>query len=151
MNASDIMTREVVWAAPETPVRELARLMNDCRISGMPVLRDGVLIGIVTESDLVDRVKRIHLPTLFTLFDAVIPVHGEHAFEEDLRRMAAATAEEIMSYPVTAVEEETELADVATLLSEKHLSLLPVMRGEKVVGIIGKRDVIKAMVAGGGD
>lgn len=146
MKAKEFMTREVVTVPPEMPVIDVARLLTEKRISGVPVVGEVGLMGIITEGDLVDRVKRVHLPTLVTILDAVIPLAGEHRYEEDLRKMAAATAADIMTTELTAVDEEAELEEVATLLSEEGASLLPVLRGDELVGIIGKRDIIRTMI-----
>lgn len=149
MKAKEIMISEVITAPPEMPVRDLARLLTEKRIGGVPIVEEGRLLGMVTEEDLLARVKLIHPPTLITILDAVIPIAGERRYEEDLRRMAASTAEEIMTTELEAVDEETDLAEVATLISDRHVSLLPVLRGDELVGIIGKRDVIRGMLAEG--
>lgn len=149
MKASEFMTRDVIVVPPELPIQDLAKLLTDKQISGVPVVGEVGLMGIITEGDLVDRVKKIHLPTLITILDVVIPVSGERRYEEELRKMAGSTAQDIMTTEVTVVDEEAELEEVATLLSEKEVSLLPVLRGDAVVGIIGKRDVIRAILAAG--
>ncbi len=146
MKAKDIMTREVISVPPEMSVTDLARLLTEKKISGVPVIGEVGLMGIITEGDLVDRVKKVHLPTLVTILDAVIPIAGEQRYEEDLRKMAAATAADIMTTELSVVEQDDDLEEVATMLSEEDVSLLPVMDGETVVGIIGKRDVIRTMV-----
>ncbi|MEO5353228.1 MAG: CBS domain-containing protein [Magnetococcus sp. XQGC-1] len=146
MKAKEFMTHEVVWVPPEMPIQEVAQLLTEKKISGVPVIGDVGLMGIITEGDLVDRVKKIHLPTLVTILDVVIPVAGERRYEAELRKMAGSTAQDIMTTEVVVADEEMDLADVATLLSEEKVALLPVLRGERVVGIIGKRDIIRAML-----
>jgi CBS domain-containing protein len=146
MEAREIMTDNVVSVPPDMPVLELARLMADKGIRGVPVIEGAVLLGIVTEGDLIDRVKKIHLPTVVTILDAVIPIAGEHQYQEDLRKSAARTAADIMTTELVVVEETTSLSEVATALSEDHASLLPVMRGEQVVGVVSKSDVIRGML-----
>ncbi|MBF0462822.1 MAG: CBS domain-containing protein [Magnetococcales bacterium] len=141
------MTREVISVPPEMPIQELAQLLTEKKISGVPVIGEFGLMGIITEGDLVDRVKRIHLPTLITILDVVIPVAGERRYEEELRKMAGSTAQDIMTTDVVVADEEMELSEVASLLSEEKVALLPVLRGDVVVGIIGKRDIIRAMLA----
>ena len=146
MEAREIMTDNVVSVPPDMPVLELARLMADKGIRGVPVIEGAVLLGMVTEGDLIDRVKKIHLPTVVTILDAVIPIAGEHQYQEDLRKSAARTAADIMTTELVVVEETTSLSEVATALSEDHASLLPVMRGEQVVGVVSKSDVIRGML-----
>ena len=147
MQAKEFMTHDVISVPPEMPIQELAHLLTEKKISGVPVIGSVGLMGIITEGDLVDRVKKIHLPTLVTILDAVIPIAGERRYDEELRKMAGSTAQDIMTTEVAAVDEETELEEVATLLSEEKVSLLPVLRGDEVVGIIGKRDIIRAILA----
>lgn len=146
MKAKEIMTRSVISVPPEMSVQEVAQLLTEKKISGVPVISSFGLMGIITEGDLVDRVKKVHLPTLVTILDAVIPISGEMRYAEELRKMAGSTAEEIMTTEVSVVYEDTELEEVATVLSDDDVSLLPVMRGDTVVGIIGKRDVIRGML-----
>ncbi|MBF0109146.1 MAG: CBS domain-containing protein [Magnetococcales bacterium] len=146
MNAAEIMTREVITVTPDLPVMDLARLLTERRISGVPVLEEGILVGIVTEGDLVDRIKKIHLPTLITLLDAVIPIAGERQYESDLRKATAVTVADIMTTEVTVVEENTPLQEIATILAEEHISLVPVVDGDRLTGIIGKRDIIRGMI-----
>ncbi|GAB0058193.1 hypothetical protein SIID45300_02537 [Candidatus Magnetaquicoccaceae bacterium FCR-1] len=147
MKAKDIMVRDVITAPPEMSVRDLARLLTENRIGGVPIVEEGRLLGMVTEEELLSQVKTIHPPLMITILDAVIPIAGEFRYEEDLRRMAASTAGEIMRIDLEAVDEETELAEIATLISDRHVALVPVLRGESLVGIIGKRDVIRGMLA----
>ena len=146
MKAKEFMTRDVISVPPGMAIQELAQLLTEKKISGVPVIGGFGLMGIITEGDLVDQVKKIHLPTLITLFDAVIPIAGERRYKNELRKMAGSTAQDIMTTEVAVVDEEAELEEVATLLSEDEVSLLPVMRGDSVVGIIGKRDIIRAIL-----
>ncbi|MEO5338991.1 MAG: CBS domain-containing protein [Magnetococcus sp. MYC-9] len=146
MQAKEFMTREVISVPPDMPIQEVAALLTEKKISGVPVIGEVGLMGIITEGDLVDRVKKIHLPTLVTILDVVIPVAGERRYESELRKMAGSTAQDIMTTEVVVADEEMDLSEVATLLSEEQVALLPVLRGESVVGIIGKRDVIRAML-----
>ncbi|MBF0141414.1 MAG: CBS domain-containing protein [Magnetococcales bacterium] len=147
MQAIDIMMRDVITVSPDMTVKELALLLMEKKISGAPVLDgDGRLVGIVTEKDLVDRARKIHLPTLITIMDAIIPVFGERQYQNDLRKMAAVSVQDIMTENVTAVEESAELQEIASILDDEHISLLPVIRGDQLVGIIGKRDIIRGML-----
>jgi len=145
IRARDFMTRQVVTVEPGMPVSELADLLSSRKISGVPVMENDRMIGIVTEKDLIDRVKKVHMPTVVTILDAVIPIAGEQQFEDDLRKMTAATVGEIMTSPVESVEGEDDISEIATIMSEKGLSLLPVSEGGELVGIIGRRDVIRAL------
>ncbi|MEJ2697583.1 MAG: CBS domain-containing protein [Candidatus Sulfobium sp.] len=147
IKAKDIMTTDVITVTPETTVEELGRLFIEKRISGAPVIDDdNKLYGIVTENDLIKRNERFHIPTLVRLFDAFIPLGGDSSIEKEIKRMSASKVSEICARDVVTVGPETPLTDIATMMSERGLHLLPVVSAGKLVGIIGKMDVIKGTV-----
>lgn len=144
ITARDIMTTTVVSVTPDTTVEELGRLFLDKRISGAPVLDvEGGLYGIVTENDLVRQNRRFHIPTVLRLFDAFIPLEGSASIEEEIRRMSASRVADICSRQVVTVGPEASLQDIATIMSDKGIHLIPVLQEGKLLGIIGKIDLIK--------
>ena len=148
LKVKDIMTKEVITVTNETTVEELARLLIKNKISGAPVVDgSGNLTGIVTENDLISQNKRLHIPTVIRLFDSFI-LFGSGRMEDEIRKMAAVTVGGICTKKVISVTEESSLEEVATLMSEKNIHLLPVVRDKAVVGIIGKADVVNAMIHG---
>lgn len=145
MTAADFMTRDVITVNHRSTVEELARLLIEHKISGVPVVDDDrKLVGIVTENDLINKNKRLHIPTVIRLFDAYV-VLGSGRTEEEIKKMVAVNVEEICSKDVITVQEDATLQEVATLMSEKNIHTLPVLNDDKIVGIIGKEDVVKAM------
>lgn len=153
MKAADIMTREVITVAPGTPVPTIARLMRDHGVSGLPVVdEEGVLLGLVTEKDLIARNARVHFPTFINILGAVVAVEVPH-FRRDIEHFLAATAEELMSKNVGTVHPDTPLEDVATLMVERGYNPVPVVDGAgRVVGIISRSDLVALMArAEGGD
>jgi len=143
--AKDIMTQNVLTVKTDTTIEELARILMNHGISGAPVVDDkGNLKGIVTENDLISKNSRLHIPTILRLFDAYIPL-GTSRLEDDIRRMTALTVDEICSTDVITVDEETSVDYIATLMTEKKIHLLPVLKGGIMVGIIGKKDLIKGV------
>ena len=148
LKAKDIMTRDVITVKPEATVEELARLLIEHKISGVPVVGGaGNIAGIVTENDLIRKNKRFHIPTIIRLFDAYILL-GSGKAEEEIRKMAATSVGDICTKEVVTIEEETSLEDIATIMAEKHIHLLPVLRDSRVVGIVGKADMVRAMTYG---
>jgi CBS domain-containing protein len=145
LKAGDIMTKDVITVTPEATVETLARLLMDNRISGVPVVdSEGNLQGIVTENDLIRKNARLHIPTVIRLFDAFIMI-GAGKMEDEIKKMAAITVEEICTKEVVSIEEDTTLEEIATIMAERHIHLLPVVRDGKVVGIVGKADMVRAM------
>ncbi len=145
LTAKDIMTKDVITVRPEATVEELARLLMEHKISGVPVVDEKrKIMGIVTENDLIRKNKRLHIPTIIRLFDAYIML-GSGKAEEEIRKMAATTVDEICTKKVVSIKEETSLEDIATIMAEQHIHLLPVLSGKSVVGIVGKADMVRAI------
>ncbi|UCG77540.1 MAG: CBS domain-containing protein [Nitrospirota bacterium] len=144
LKARDIMKKNVTTVTPETSVEELGRLLIEKDISGAPVTdKSGRLVGIVTENDLISQNKQFHIPTVLRIFDALIPLDTDSKVEAEIRRMAASTVGEICTRDVITVDEDTSLPEIASVMVDKKIHLLPVLRGDDLVGIIGKRDIIR--------
>lgn len=147
LTAKEIMTRDVITVGSDMPVKDLAKLLLDHHISGVPVVDgQGNLAGIITEKDLIESNKNLHLPTVVTLFDAVIYLESEKHFKEDLRKMAASRVEDIMVRKVVTIGEDTSIRDIAAIMSDQGKDLLPVVREGKLIGIVGKADIVRSMI-----
>ncbi|HHN65983.1 MAG TPA: CBS domain-containing protein [Nitrospirae bacterium] len=146
LKAADIMTRDVITVTPETSVEELGRLFIERDISGAPVVdSEGRLVGIVTENDLIKKERPFHIPTIIRIFDAIIPIESDSRVEEEIKKMTATTVQDICTRDVITVDVDTTLPEIAEIMTEKGVHLLPVMDGDRLVGIIGKKDVIRAI------
>ena len=120
MIARDIMTRNVFTTSPEVSVQEVAQLLVQKDISGVPVInRDGQIIGIVTEADIIGKVDREGL-----------------------------CVADIMTPELILVDEETQVGDIAMLLVERKIKRVPVMRTGKLVGIVCRADIVNAVAQG---
>jgi CBS domain-containing protein len=147
--ARDIMTRDVATVTFDTSVEDLARILMGRNISGAPVIDDsGKLIGIVTEHDLIKKERRLHIPTVVQIFDAFIYLESSKRFEEDLRNMVAKKVGDIYTKDVVTVNEDTTVTEIATLMIDKDIHLLPVLKDGLLSGIIGKKDIVRAMTQG---
>ena len=145
LTATDIMTKDVITATSGSTVEELARLLISHKISGVPVVNDDKkIIGIVTENDLIKKNKRFHIPTIIRLFDAYFLLDSGKV-EDEIKKMVATTVGEICTTKVVSIQEDTTLEEIATIMAEKHVHLLPVLRDDEVVGIVGKADVVRSM------
>jgi CBS domain-containing protein len=120
MIASDIMTRNVCTIHPQATAQEAAQLLYENRISGAPVVgADGRIIGIITEADIISKVDR-----------------------EGLR------VADVMSLGIIAVREETPVDEIAQLLTERKIKRVPVVRDDKLVGIVSRADIVHAVAQG---
>src|SRR4030042_545747 len=149
LKAKDIMTRDVITVKPATTVEDFARILMKHGISGAPVVDDNEnLMGIVTENDLIRKNSRLHIPTVLRLFDAFITI-GTSKLEVEIKKMASSTVGEICTRNVITVGDETSMEDVATIMTEKNVHILPVLKEGKLAGILGKKDIIKGGVGEG--
>ena len=145
--AQDIMTKDVITVTPATTVTELALLLASHKIGGAPVIdSSGALLGVVTESDLIDQKKKIHIPTVVTILDSVFYLENPDKMEKEMKKIAGSTVGDIYSKDPLTVTEDTPLDEIATLMAEKNVHTLPVMQGDTLVGVIGKKDVIKTLI-----
>ncbi len=146
VKASEIMKEKVISVPPDMPVDELGRFFIEHDISGVPVINsEGKLVGIVTEYDLVSQSKKFHLPSLLRLFDAIIPLGGANAIEKEIKKMSASHVSDICTMDVITIAEDTPIDEIATIMAEKHITLLPVLREGRITGIVGKREVIRGI------
>jgi CBS domain-containing protein len=144
---ADVMSRDVITVTPETTLRELAKILSEKRINGVPVVDDrGSVLGVVSESDLVNQNRPLHIPTVFVILDSVIPLENPWRLQKEFKRLTATTVGDIYSRPAVSVSPETDLSEVAQIMSERKLYTLPVLEGGKLVGVVGKADIIRSLV-----
>jgi CBS-domain-containing membrane protein len=150
LKAKDIMKREVITVSPETHVTEAARILLENHINGLPVVdEDGTLVGIICQSDLVAQQKRLPVPSFFNLLDGLIPMTSPRSFEKEVRKIVAITVVEAMSNNPVTVTPETGLEEIATLMVGKNFHTLPVLENAKLVGVVGKEDVLRTLIVQG--
>jgi len=148
LKAKDIMSEELITVTPATPVIEAARILLEKRINGLPVLDEaGRLVGIICQSDLVAQQKRFPIPSVFNLLDGLIPISSPKGLEKEMQKIAASRVAEAMSSNPETVNPEASLEEIATLMVSKGFHTLPVVEGGKLVGIIGKEDVLRTLLA----
>lgn len=149
LSAKELMSTDVITVTGTTPVQELAKILSDNKISGAPVVDDqGRVIGVVTESDLIDQNKIVHIPTVVAILDSFLFLESPGKMEKELKKMTGILVEDIFADQVITVQQDTPLDEVATLMAEKKVHTLPVLDGEKLVGVIGKSDIIRSIAQG---
>jgi CBS-domain-containing membrane protein len=144
---ADIMTREVITVTPDTPIRELAQILAEKRINGVPVVDEaGTVLGVVCESDLIEQGRPLHIPTVFVILDSFIPMENPWRLQKEFKRITATKVEEIYSKPAVCVSPESDVSEAAKLMSEKKYYTIPVCDdADKLVGVLGKVDVIRGL------
>jgi CBS domain-containing protein len=145
--AKDIMTKEVICVSPETEVVQAAKLLLEKHINGLPVLdRKGCLVGMICQSDLIFQQKKIPFPSVFTLLDSSILSKSPDRIEREVAKMAAITVGQAMTHDPVSVDPETSLEEIATIMVKRNIHSLPVLEEGKVVGMIGKEDLLRTLM-----
>jgi CBS domain-containing protein len=147
--ARDIMTPDPITVAPGLPVTDAAHLMVEKRVGALPVLDpDGVLVGLVTEGDLIMQDAKVHFPTYLHLLGGFVFYPGStDRFESALRKAVGATVADVMTADPVTVSPDATVEDVATLLVEREVSRVPVMDGGTLIGIVSKSDIVRAIAS----
>jgi CBS domain-containing protein len=152
LKVKDIMTRDVLTVGPETHMTVAAKLLLEKQINGLPVVdEDGRLVGILCQSDLVAQQKKLPLPSVFFFLDGYIPnpLTSRKHLEEEVRKIAAITVAEAMTpHPVT-VHPEDDIERAAGLMVDKNYHTLPVLKNNRLVGVVGKEDILRTIVSEG--
>jgi CBS domain-containing protein len=152
MRAMDVMTTNVVTVDPDTSVREVATLLSERGISGVPVIdAQGRLVGIVSEGDLLHRVetgteRRVRQRRRSWWLDRIGP---DEELARDYVKSHGRTAKDVMTRSVISVTDTTELAEIATLLETKRIKRVPVVRDGRLVGIVSRANLVRALAAAG--
>jgi CBS domain-containing protein len=149
LKVKDIMTADVVSVTPQTDIGYAAKLLLEKKINGVPVVDDqGMVVGILCQSDLIVQQKKFPVPSLFTLLDGFVPMTSMKRLEADLQKMSAATVADAMSSNPVTVTPETTIEETANLMVEKNIHTLPVMQKGALVGIVGKQDILRTLLPG---
>jgi CBS domain-containing protein len=135
------MTREVISVAPETSLRDVARLLSEHQISGVPVVdAEGACVGVVSEGDLLLKQVSRRPPARLSLEWFLSPPPDP----EERRRMTAVTAAEAMTAPALTIESDRPLREAAALMVDRSVNRLPVVSGTALVGVITRADLVRA-------
>jgi CBS domain-containing protein len=143
MKAHQIMTRNVVTIAPDASIHDAAKLMIDHHVSGLPVVDDaGKLIGIVTERDFL---RRQELGTEAKRPRWLEFLRGPGRQAVDFVREAGRKVHEIMTPTVYSVIPDAELADIVEIMERHRIKRVPVVQGDRLVGIVSRHNFVAAI------
>jgi CBS domain-containing protein len=144
MNAADVMVSKVIAVRPDTLVVTIAETLLANRISAVPVIDEsGALLGIVSEGDLIHRVEtgtEQHRAWWLEFFV------GKEALAREFVKSHSRKAADVMTRPVITVDPNTPLAELASLLEKHRIKRVPVVKDEKIVGIVSRANLVQALV-----
>jgi CBS domain-containing protein len=145
MKAKDIMTTKVVTVGPDMPVNAIAALFLERHISAVPVIDDDRrILGIVSEGDLMRRGETERRPSWW-----LAAFSNAEELARDFTRSRGQRAKDVMTHEVLTVTEETPIAAIADLLEKRRIKRVPVVREGRIVGIVSRADLLRALAVRG--
>lgn len=148
IKAIDIMETNIISVTPDTEISKAVKILLDNHINGVPVINNKEeLVGILCQSDLIFQQKDLPIPPIFTILDSIIPLSSTKKLEDTLQKISAATVEQAMIKNPVSVTADAPVSEIASLMVEKHFHTIPVVDGKKLLGIIGKEDILKTLIS----
>ncbi len=145
MIVNDVMTTTVVTVSPDTPILEIASLMVDRQVSGLPVVDDdGHVVGMISEGDLI---RRQELGTDVRPRGWLSFFTSQEAQAREFVKTHGINASEVMTTPVHSVEADAEIAGIARMMEKHRIKRLPVTRDGKLVGIVTRADLLRTLAS----
>ena len=145
MRAIDVMVHDVLTVRPDTDVAEAIKLLTEHDVSALPVLdKDGNLVGILSEADLIRRVKigtEKHRPRWLE------PVTGASTLAEEFAKSHGKKVGEVMTTGAISVSEDTPLSEIAAVLERNGIERVPVVKDGKLVGVVSRSNLIQALAS----
>ena len=143
---ASLMRQDVPVVQPATPLALVARTMVEYDLPGLPVVANGELVGIVTETDLISQEATVDVPPVIPFLDAMLVADGGRDFEEEMRRVLATTAGELMTSPVYSIRDVATLTETATLMIDEGIGTVPVIGTDgQIVGIVTRADIVRVL------
>jgi CBS domain-containing protein len=150
----DVMCTNVVCFSPESSVFEVARILSEKNISGAPVVENEKVVGVISTSDIVKFIKTklkigsVHeIPSLSLLFLDLIKTGKDFVeLKKEVKKIENVKIKNIMSKKVVSISPEASIFDAAELMDKYDVNRLPVIENGKLIGIIARADIIKAIV-----
>ena len=146
LTAGDIMSKKIYSVHQDTEIADLAKMFLENNVNAMPVVDDeGALVGIVSQTDLVEQDKPLHIPTVISLFDWVIYLESPKKFAEEVRKVTARKVGEICTRDVVTCTLDTPVATIASLMVDNKAYLVPVVVEGEMLGVVARLDIIRSM------
>ena len=142
LRVGEVMQADWPTLGPESTVEEAIRLFVEARISGAPVVEGERLLGIITEGDLIFQDADVKAPGFLDILGGMVPLGNTEEYRREALKSAGVTVGELMTTDPTTVAPEATLVEAATTMAEKRRKILPVVEGERLVGIITRMDIL---------
>jgi CBS domain-containing protein len=139
------LNKEPVVLRPEATVGEVAKTLADLDVRHVAVIDgQGRLAGIITAADLLTKHAEIHMPTYFSLLGYSVPI-GSQREEREIERALATTAGDLMSTDLVTIGPDEDVDTAATLMLDRKISCLPIVDGDKLLGVLDEMDIVRLL------
>ena len=150
----DFMNKDVIYLSPEDTIFDAAKKLSQSNIAGAPVVEKDKLVGVISTSDIIKfidikigKLPRIDSPGLSTLLFALIQIQKIRSdFKDELKKISATKIRDVMTKNVITISASATLVEAAELIEKHDVNRLPVVSEGKLVGIVARADLIKALV-----
>ncbi len=143
------MVTDVLTVRKETSLRDLAEILISRHIGGVPVVdEENRYLGVVGEHDLIRHEKPLHIPTVITLFDSWIPLELPSSLKKEMERISATSVGDLYNSKAPTVIPDTPIRDAVSLFEKEEVDILPVLDAGKLVGVVGRGDLVHLLVTG---
>ncbi|HZD42784.1 MAG TPA: CBS domain-containing protein [Methanomicrobiales archaeon] len=152
MQVREIMTLDPITISADAPLRDAAGLLRQNKIGGLPVMDQGKLVGIITETDIVSLLKvrevsdDLWLPSPLEIIELPIREYMNWTkTKQALSHIGDHKVREVMSMPVITVDADADIEEAAEIMMQEDIARLPVMEDERLVGIVTRADVVRGV------
>ncbi|GAB6058379.1 CBS domain-containing protein [Desulfonatronum parangueonense] len=146
----NIMTRDVVTVTPDTDINAAAAILLEKDFNGLPVVDEqGKMVGILCQSDLVVQQREFPLPSFFTLLGGFVALTSLEKLQRAVDKMAATKVSQAMTLDPVSVTPDTPVNKVAELMVDRKFHTVPVLENNKLVGVVGKKDILRLLAGEG--
>lgn len=147
LTVKDIMKTDIISVSPETEITYATKLLLENHINGVPVIdKNGKLVGIICQSDVIAQQKKLPIPSFFSFLDGFISLSSMKNLEKEVKKISAIAVSQAMTPNPVTVRPDTVIEVVAALMVDSNYHTIPVVEGGKLVGIVGKEDVLRTLV-----
>jgi CBS domain-containing protein len=144
---SEILHTDFLSFHPDDPVETAMRALVDRNVDAAPVTdADGLLVGMLSNTDLIVQETKLHFPTLLYFLGASVEL-GKKRFEEELSEALASKVGDVMAVDPVSAEESDTIEDVASLMHDHDIAHVPVVRDGRVVGLVSRNDILRAILS----
>jgi CBS domain-containing protein len=147
MLVNEIMTENPITVTGSMEIIQAAKILLERRINGVPVVDEtGRLIGILCQSDIIAQQKQLPVPSLFSFLDGYISLSSMKNLEKEVRKIAATAVADAMTPDPVTLTPDSSIETVAALMVDHNFHTLPVVEDGRLVGVVGKEDILRTLM-----